>query len=109
MRRGEIIEKTNTQLSHRHWCEVEGHYYDCGEDCECICGLPMNGNDHSDCPVELRSCPEHKEEQEPRSEEPLPEGVVEVMFPPDWQHAALPHCQCGCSEIDLSGVVGWCL
>jgi hypothetical protein len=24
----------------------------------------MNGNDHSDCPVELRPCPEHKVEHE---------------------------------------------
>ena len=103
MKRGEIIEKTNTQFSHRHWCEVEGHYYECGEDCVCICGLPMSGNDHSDCPVELKPCPDHKEEQkQSMSEEALPEGLVEIMFPSDWQHAALPHCDCGCSEIDLS-------
>ena len=66
----------------------------------------MSGNDHDDCPVELRPCPEHKE-QEPMSEEALPKGVVEITAP-DWQHAALRHCQCGCSEIDLNGVVGWC-
>jgi hypothetical protein len=102
--RGEIIEKTNTQ-SHRHWCGEYGHYYECTGDCMCICGLAMNGNDHSDCPVELRSCPEHKQSM---SEEPLPEGVVEIMFPRDWQHAALPHCECGCSDIDFAKIVGWC-
>jgi hypothetical protein len=108
MNKAEIIEKTNTQFSHQHSCDVEGHYYDCTDDCECICGLPMNGNDHGDCPVELRPCPKHKE-QEPMPEEALPEGVVEVKFPPDWQHTPQAHCQCGCSEIDLIGVVGWCL
>ena len=43
-------------LMHRHFCEVVGHDWQCGEDCECICGLPMEGHDHSDCPVELRAC-----------------------------------------------------
>lgn len=43
------------------------------------------------------------------SEEALPEGVVEIKFPTGWQHAALPHCECGCSEIDSDKVVGWCL
>jgi hypothetical protein len=37
------------------------------------------------------------------------EGPVEIKFPADWQHAALPQCECGCSEIDLSEVIGWCL
>jgi hypothetical protein len=45
---------------HRHFCEVYGHDWQCGEDCNClVCGLPMNGFDHRDCPVELRPCPEH--------------------------------------------------
>jgi hypothetical protein len=87
-------------------CDVEGHYYDCGEDCECICGLLMNGNDHSECPVELRPFLEHKEAI---SEEPLPEGVVEIMFPAERQHTARPHCECGCSDIDFTKIVGWCL
>jgi hypothetical protein len=110
MKRTEMIEKTNTQFSHRHWCDVYGHEYECSGDCLCICGLPMNRNDHTDCPVELRPCPEHEfEQKQSMSEKALPEGLVEIMFPAEWQHAALPHCQCGCSEIDLSGVVGWCL
>jgi len=104
-----IVENPHNKGSHRHFCEVGGHRYECGEDCVCICGQPMNGNDHDDCPVELRPCPEHEfEQKQSMSEEALPEGLVEIMFPPDWQHAALPHCECGCSEIDLNGVVGWC-
>ena len=102
-----IIENSHNIGSHTHWCGEFGHEYECTGDCLCICGLPMSGNDHDDCPVELRPCPEHKE-QEPMSEEALPKGVVEITAP-DWQHAALRHCQCGCSEIDLNGVVGWCL
>jgi hypothetical protein len=109
MNKGGIIEKTDTQFSHRHWCEVDGHEYECSGDCECICGLRMNGNDHSDCPVELRPCAEHEfEQKQSMSEEALPQGLVEIMFPPDWQHAARPHCECGCSNIDFDKVVGWC-
>ncbi len=78
-KRAEMIEKT-----HRHWCEIDGHEYECsGDSCLCICGLRMNGNDHSDCPVELRPCPEHEVEQkqESMSEKALPAGLVEIMFP----------------------------
>lgn len=97
------------ESSHRHWCYVVGHDYQCAEDCECICGLPMNGNDHSDCPVELRPCPEHKDEKEqPISEEASPEGLVEIKFPPDL-HVPRSHCECGCADTDASEVVGWCL
>jgi len=40
---------------------------------------------------------------------PEEEGAVEIKLPPaGWRHAA-PNCECGCSEIDLSEVVGWCL
>jgi hypothetical protein len=57
---------------HIHFCEVDGHEYECsGDSCECICGLPMEGHDHSDCPVELRPCPEHQfgQKQKPMSED----------------------------------------
>ena len=64
----------------------------------------MEGHDHSDCPVEFRACPE-----EHPADEGLPEAVVEIMFPVDWRHEAQPHCRCGCSEINLGKVVGWCL
>jgi len=105
-----IIENSHNIGSHTHWCGEYGHEYECSGDCLCICGQPMNGNDHSDCPIELRPCAEHKDEQkESMSEEALPAGLVELTFPADWQHAALPHCQCGCSDTDFAKIVGWCL
>src|ERR1019366_8122619 len=51
-------------MSHRHYCDYAGHDWQCAGDCECICGLPMEGNDHSECPVELRACPEHSAAQQ---------------------------------------------
>jgi hypothetical protein len=93
-------------MSHRHYCDYAGHDWQCAGDCECICGLPMEGNDHNECPLELRACPEHAPEQQRR--------MVEAMFSePDaeftqkWQER--PHCECGCVEAELSTVVGWCL
>jgi hypothetical protein len=103
-----ITEIPRNQSSHQHCCEVEGHYYECAEDCVCICGLPMNSNDHSECPVELRPCPEHEFVHEPMSEDRLPKGVVEIKFPADWRHTAQPSCGCGCSEVDAAEVGGWC-
>jgi hypothetical protein len=109
MTRIKIAENHHQESSHRHGCYVTGHDYECSEECECICGLPMNGNDHSDCPIEVRACPEHQFVQnQPISAEELPE-VVEIKFPEDWQHTNQPHCQCGCADADSSQVVGWCL
>ena len=100
------VKNLHDKASHQHFCYVAGHRYECREDCECICGLPMNGYDHTDCPVELRACPEH--ENQPIAEErPLPEGVVEIKFPADWRREAQPDCECGCSEVDAAEVVGW--
>jgi len=98
---------------HIHYCDEYGHYYECSSgDCECICGLPMNGNDHTDCPVELRACPEHKAEQERRMEEAMScETQTQIELFWEQQVAApLPHCECGCrSDIDPGKVVGSCL
>ena len=47
-------------MSHRHFCDYAGHDWQCVGDCECFCGLLMEGNDHGDCPVELRACPKHR-------------------------------------------------
>ena len=96
---------------HRHFCEVYGHDWQCGEDCNClVCGLPMNGFDHSDCPVELRPCPEHKPEQERRMAEAMSSEADAVFMrkchEPD---AAPPHCNCGCAETESSKIIGWCL
>ena len=51
-------------MSHRHYCDYAGHDWQCVGICECICGLPMEGNDHSECSVELRACPEHSAAQQ---------------------------------------------
>jgi len=66
----------------------------------------MEGQDHSECPVELRACPEHEAEAaraiaEAMSAEPDPAAVEK------WQER--PSCECGCAEAERSGVVGWCL
>jgi hypothetical protein len=106
-----MVENLHNQGSHQHWCGAVGHYYRCSEQCICICDLPMTGPDHTDCPVELRDCPEHAAQQEAGllEEEPLPEGLVEITSFPDPQQRAVSHCQCGCDNIDASQIVGWCL
>ena len=60
---------------HRHWCEYVGHYWECSgtavrlfqaEPSECMCfdhGVPMEQGDHSECRLELLSCPEHRNDQ----------------------------------------------
>jgi len=109
MKRTEIIERTNTQFSHRHWCDVYGHEYECSGDCLCICGRPMSGNDHSDCPVELRPCPEHRAEQERCIAEAISsEKQTEIEPLCEQQDAALPHCECGRSDIEFAKIVAWC-
>jgi hypothetical protein len=95
---------------HIHYCEAYGHEYPCAEDCECICGLSMNGNDHSGFPVELRPCPEHRAEWERQVADAMSrERQAETEPLCETQDAARPHCECGCSETDPGKVVGWCL
>jgi hypothetical protein len=64
-------------MSHRHFCDVAGHYWECEgtaqrsfaggmEPSVCIClehHVPMEEGDHSKCPIELLSCPEHRDER----------------------------------------------
>lgn len=103
------VENLQDKGSHHHFCYVVGHGYECRKDCLCICGQAMNGNDHSDCPVELRPYPKHESEQnQPIPEKPSPEGVVEIKFPAASQRTPL-HCECGCSDVDAAEIVGWCL
>ena len=94
-------------MSHRHYCDFAGHDWQCADDCKCICGLPMEGNDHSHCSVELRACPEHAAEQArgiaaAKSSEPDGVSIQDDCESP------LPHCECGCAEAESSEVVGWC-
>lgn len=64
-------------MSHRHFCDFAGHYWECdgaairlfagdSEPTACMClkhGVAMEDSDHSECPVELLACPEHRDEQ----------------------------------------------
>jgi len=94
-------------MSHRHYCDWAGHDWQCSrEGCECICGFRMEGHDHADCPVELRPCPEHKDDAEQaiaetKTQEPDPALIQK------WQER--PHCDCGCAESQMGKVVGFCL
>jgi len=96
---------------HRHYCDTVGHDWQCSSaECVCICGLRMEGNDHSDCPVELRPCPEH-ENQVGRQMVELKPDAVEIdlsVLTPERQQSN-PQCECGCAEIDAADIVGWCV
>jgi hypothetical protein len=47
-------------VTHFHHCDIAGHQWTCEENtCACICGVLMEGGDHSACPIELLACPEH--------------------------------------------------
>lgn len=95
---------------HKHWCGDYGHYFKCSDDCTCICGLPMEGHDHSDCPVELRACPKHKNETTPRAAEVAPDAVeIDFSVLSEERQRSRPRCQCGCADADPGTVVGWCL
>jgi hypothetical protein len=64
-------------MSHRHFCDFAGHDWECegaavrqfAQDSEltpCVCikhSISMDDGDHSECPVELLACPEHRQEQ----------------------------------------------
>ena len=83
-------------MSHGHFCDFAGHSWHCGEQCHCICGLPMERNDHSKCPVELRACPDHSAEQQRSMEEAMssePDAAF-IEKSEKWEFA-LPHCDCG--------------
>jgi len=92
-------------MSHRHFCDYIGHDWQCSRNCNCICGLPMEGSDHSKCPVELRACPEHAAEQQRSIAEAIA-SEPDPAFVQRWHER--PSCECGCAEAELSNVVGWC-
>jgi len=96
---------------HDHCCDVTGHIWQCSENCECICGLPMEGNDHSDCPVELRRpCPEHKDAADQQVAEVEPTAVeIDFSVLSRERQRSKADCQCGCADADPGTVVGWCL
>ena len=63
-------------MSHQHFCQIEGHYWECNGKalrpghtetsiCICVpCGLPLEGFDHNKCVgrIELLACPDHRGE-----------------------------------------------
>ena len=72
----------------------------------------MEGYDHSDCPVEIRDCPDHVGGQGEGEELPTDDStaVVAIDFKLNregWE--ARPHCECGCAIIARGDVVGFCL
>jgi hypothetical protein len=64
-------------MSHRHFCDYAGHEWECvgtalrplagdTEPSDCMClvhQVSLANGDHSECPVELLACPEHRDEQ----------------------------------------------
>jgi hypothetical protein len=96
-------------MSHRHYCDFAGHDWKCSsQDCECLCGFPTEGHDHSECPVELRACPEHALEEQRRIQEAISHDPESIQ---KWHErlSTRPHCDCGCAEADMSKIVGFCL
>ena len=84
---------------HRHFCEVVGHDWQCGDDCICICGLPMEGNDHSDCPVELRACAEHAGQDGLTAEVSPDAKEIDFSILSPARQRSRPHCECGCADL----------
>jgi len=82
-------------MSHRHFCHVAGHYWECEgkalrgaerEPTVCVCapcGRPLEGFDHSACKdiIELVACPEHMEEERRSIEEFRQRHGVSVYGP----------------------------
>lgn len=95
---------------HSHYCDAEGHDYECSDDCECFCGLPMERHDYSDCPIQLRPCAEHEPEHERRMAEVMSAIADAACIPrSDAPQAAVPHCLCGCADLALGKSVGFCI
>ena len=69
----------------------------------------MEGHDHSDCPIELRACTEHAEQNGLMAK--VESTAVEIDFTSLCEKREQPrlHCQCGCADADPGTVVGWCL
>ena len=93
-------------MSHRHYCDFAGHNWQCSEGCECCCGVPMEGHGHSECPVELRTCPEHEAEAA-RSIAEAMSSEPDAEFTQKWQER--PQCQCGCAETEMDKFVSFCM
>lgn len=104
---------------HRHACG-QGHYWDCegsavrnydSQSTECICfdhGVPMEVGDHSECTIELLTCPLHRkaltEACSVQSNEPQIEGDwVPIKAPENWEEMFYAWIN------DPEPSIGWCL
>jgi hypothetical protein len=69
-------------MSHMHYCEV-GHQYQCSSsECICVCDIPYENSDHSECAIELRVCPNHKSDVTPADVEAVKEAeAISIQFP----------------------------
>jgi hypothetical protein len=68
-------------MSHTHFCDVAGHPWQCeSSECICICQVQMEQGDHNRCPIELRACSQHDNEQFSvvHREERTPSGLHEA-------------------------------
>lgn len=94
---------------HKHYCDVVGHEYECNTSCECVCDMPMKDHDHSDCPIELRACPEHLEGSEYDDAEPDSEAVkINLCVLSSERQKSVPTCGCGCADLAPDASVGFC-
>ena len=88
-----------------------GHEYECSDQsCGCVCGELMEGHDSSDCPIELRACPQHPEGGEYDNAEPDANAVqIDFSFMSQESQQSSPRCQCGCADADPDAVAGFCM
>jgi hypothetical protein len=71
--------------------------------------MPMKDHDHSDCPIELRACPEHLEGSEYDDAEPDSEAVkINLCVLSSERQKSVPTCGCGCADLAPDASVGFC-
>lgn len=100
-------------MSHNHYCDVAGHYWECngaairpftGETKPSICmcqihRVSMEEGDHSECPIELLACPEHRDEQ-----------MRAMGYEPGYRMEQRPDDECSIfTDKDGNHIVGFCL
>ena len=100
-------------MSHKHWCDYAGHEWECSgsairpfqnEPTPCFCmqhQTSMDDGDHSNCPIELIACPEHRRDQK-----------IAMGYDPDQPFPEFPQSDDESSmfkDIDGNPIVGFCL
>jgi catechol 2,3-dioxygenase-like lactoylglutathione lyase family enzyme len=64
----------------------------------------MEQGDHSECPIELRACPEHHRQLPVLSADELSDFFGHLS-----SDAEKPRCECGCADAHPEVVVGYCV